>query len=156
MNSREQKSTVTPDAREAFSVALEGMAVYGEEIAGAIFSVLEKNPGACVEDLVVCVDAVGSQNHRTALAASLADPAVPFVHTRLRARSGCIDVRAARPPAGFIWLQVCLPAPVASRDAAVYELALVKPIMVDGIVWGVVLTAAGFDKGAEYMAARAS
>ena len=146
---KRNKNTVTRDARRAFAVACDGMAAEGERIPWDINALMKKYPGTAIEDVIVCVDEPGSVNHQTAERAKLAAPGVPFVHVRLRANSGCHEVKTVAPPAGRVWLQVGL----TSANGVDYEVAPAAPLMVGGLACGLSIVAADFDKGAELLAA---
>lgn len=141
---RNRKDSVTREARRAFAVAAEGFAVEGERVAWMINALADKHPGTSLGDIIVCVDEPGSDNHQTALRASHAIRGVPFVHARLRARSGCHEVQTTPPPDGRMWLQVGL----ICKGGTYYELAAASPIVVDGLTHGIVFCAADFDRGA--------
>lgn len=146
---KRNKNTVTRDARRAFAVACDGMAAEGERIGWFINALMEKHPGTSIEDVVVCVDEPGSVNHQIAERAKHTPPGVPFVHARLRASSGCHEVKTTAPPAGRMWLQVGL----TSANGMDYEVASAAPIVVDGLACGICVTDEHFDRGAELLAA---
>ncbi len=149
MGEHKRKSPVTRDARRAFAVACDGMAAEGERIPWDINALMAKYPGTAIEDVIVCVDEPGSLNHQTAERVKLAAPGVPFVHARLRASSGCHEVKTTAPPAGRMWLQVGL----TSANGMDYEVASAAPIVVDGLACGICVTDEHFDRGAELLAA---
>lgn len=145
---KRNKNTVTRYARRAFAVACEGMAADGEHIPWVINALMDKHPGTPIEDIIVCVDEPGSLNHQIAERAKFTLPGVPFVHARLRANSGCHEVKTTPPPEGMLWMQVGL----TSANGMDYEAATAKPVMVDGRVCGLFFDAAGFDRGAQLYA----
>ena len=143
-----RRNRVTREARKAFAVAADGIAAGGENVAWMINALRDKHPGTATGDIIVCIDEPGSDNHRTAMRAGHGTIGVPFVHARLRARSGCLEVQTTPPPDGRMWLQVGL----SSGDGVVYEVAAAVPIVVDGLAHGLVFSADDFDRGAAHFA----
>ena len=147
---RRVKQKMVP--KGAFEVAMDALAVYGNGLPWMIGERLSDCP---LEDLVISVDSVGSWNHANALAKGLANAGAPFMHVRERARSGCQDITEMRAPAGCIWMQVAFD----EAGVTAYEIAPVKPITVDGAIYGIVLRNSDFDEGQRLFlehAARAS
>jgi hypothetical protein len=143
MGEHKRNGGVSRAARREFGVSMAGMSAHGERVGWMINEVIDAHPGTRVEDVVLCVDEPGSQNHEAAVRAKVASTSTPYVHARRRARSGCPDVVNTAPPEGCLWLQVGLKAP----GGMVYGVAAARPVMVDGLVCGVVVAAADFDRG---------